>query len=332
MFNASVEGLEKRGDPEDTEHQGYASEWITFRVNPRSAHERVPTTVRTRIGLKELSGESFNNSRYLGNFTDGRTGIVFPASYQVEEHLRSMEEKSPEKPWILPVFIRPVESQGPHKIFRAYLPDEWRLARHEGRYVSRDRFAEVEGKLHQLERRVERLSEGVAPEKVLIVIDYQNVYKGLQELGIRADVEDIVNLICRLGGPTRLDETYDKDKLVYIVDFFNPDFMNQYTSWENRGYHFERVECSQDDIRNGNNPTDQIVINVAQRELEKHRAHLDAFCLVSGDGHFHDLIRSVREMGLKALVASASQITNENLYIAANLFIELEKLQCESKD
>lgn len=306
-------GLAKR------EAQDIVSEWVSFRVNPR------PRNIEggVKIGTDVVGGEVVHNSRYIGTFYFGRQGVVFPYLYVIEKEIEKLEEKYPDGPWVLPVFVKIARNA-----YQAYAIDDERLALEKGIIFDRDRkdrLEAVEARVYVLYKMYKRITSSVVSEKIVIAIDYQYFSKSIREEGKNAGLEDLIELICDWGVMKRRNEVIFGKKRIYVFDFFNPQFSDLYEIWKNRGYMPIHYESYKSPPENGviDNPTDKVIIETSLKEIEELKDEIDAFCLVSGDKHFHNLIRDIREQGKRVIVAAFKRNTSRDIYIAANNFIDL---------
>lgn len=287
------------------------SMWVSFRVNPR------PRVFEggVKIGTKEIGGEVVRTSRYIGTFCSGKFGFVFPYSYLVEQEIEKREKLNPDGPWILPVFVK--ESRN---AFQAYAIDDVTLAQERGELIGRDVFQTLEARVYIISKLLLRIQSGISAERIMIVIDFPYLYKSIQEEKITSsDIDDIIELICKWGVPIRRDETILGEKRVYIIDFYNPEFVDLYETWKNRGYKFIPVYPDE----SGVNPTDKVIIDTSLAEIDRIKEEVDAFCLVSGDRHFHDVVRDIRQMGKKVMIASFHRNTAKEMYIIADYYCDL---------
>lgn len=297
--------------------QEVISEWVSFRVNPR------PRNIEggAKIGTDVVGGEVVHNSRYIGTFYSGRQGFVFPYSYIVEYELEKQEKKSPDGPWVMPIFAK--ESRNS---FQAYAIDDRKLDLQKGDDpCDKNKLRTLEAQVFVIHRMYQRIINRAVAEKIIIVIDYQYFSKSIREEGKTAGLDELVDLICWWGAVVRRDENIGGIKRVHIVDFFNPMFSDLYESWKSRGFQPVQVEDYRAPLENSiiENPTDKIIIETSLREVEALHDDVDTFCLVSGDRHFHNLIRDIRGKGKKVLVASFKRNTTRDMYVAANLYIDL---------
>jgi len=292
------------------------SEWVSFRVNPR------PRNIEggVKIGTDVVGGEVVHSSKYIGTFYYGKQGFVFPYSYIVERELEKMEGKDSNGPWPLPVFVREARNA-----YQAYAIDDKKLDLQRGRTFDEDKIMALEARVFMMNKMYQRLTKSVTPERIVICIDYQYFSKSIREEEKTASIEDLIELICQWGAVRRREETVRGKKRVYIVDFYNPQFSDLYEIWKNRGYQLVQKDTYRAPPENGAiiNPTDSVIIETSLKELNELGNEVDVFCLVSGDKHFHNLIREIREKGKKVIIASFKRNTNRDIYVAANYFIDL---------
>lgn len=308
------------------------SRWVLFR------RKRIPPKLIARqdeqeidIGIKEAAviGTQFYRrvrSKYVGFFLEegDRPGSkrVYPVSESVEGELEKLEKQNPLGPWLLPVFVYEKDN------FRAYQLDaEMYFPLREQQNWS-DRVPLIE-KIAKLEREVNRLKKQRLPERTMIVVDYQNLSNALNDRKVRLNLDDIIDIICLHAneGVRRTiwlvnDQGQRVESLVYVFDFRIPFHADLYDAWTNRGFKFIEVEP----IESGENPTDDVILETARKNLEKYKDTIDTFCLVSGDRAFLPLLHRARALGKETMVAQYTGVTAQALYVASTLpFCDLER-------
>lgn len=292
------------------------SRWVFFRK--KSSAEAIPP----EQGLLKLIGTTqFQvwNSSFYGMLSDGAsTKPVYPSTYAIEQELLNYEKADPRGPWYLPVFI----TETPFA-FRAYAIDDSQLNLLRGKWVPESDYLALKREVSDIRSIVMRLHEEChepVAQKVLIFIDYQNLYRSLKEHAIDWMIEDVIEILCRWGAPVRRKETLDDgESLVYIFDFFHSGFVDLYTAWKMKKYNFIEVTPGP----SGTNPTDRVIIETAKTELQRLKDKIDAFCIVSGDKIFHEILTEARLMGKKTIVAAFPDSTARELYIVSDLYCNL---------
>lgn len=285
------------------------SQWVFFRR--KKAIESTSDERTVKIGNQ---GFRVMESDYIGSVGD-LWKPCFPGSYPVEQELLRLEGMNPHGPWYLPVYLNETP-----KSFRANYIDDEKLSRFIGKFVDTDRVRAIENDLRSLRRIVWQIHDAQKPQRMFIFVDYQNLYKSIQENEVEASLETIVDLVCSFGAPIRRQETFQDESLVYIFDFFNHAFIDLYTSWQNKGYNFVRVQSKSRSF----NPTDDVIIERARKELHRLKNHIDVFCVISGDRIFHQVITEARILGKKTMVAAFSNAMSRDLYVASHMYCDLD--------
>src|SRR3989344_6069525 len=286
------------------------SRWIFFRRRKGSE----AFTEEERMIKVGVQGFRVVESDYIGSIS-GQWKPCYPGTYPVEQELRRLEGINPCGPWYIPVYV----TETPRS-FRANLIDDEKLMRFVGKYIETDRVRAIESDMHLLRRIVYQIRDAQKPQRMLILVDYQNLYKSIQENDVQASLETVVDLVCQYGAPIRRQETFQDESLVYIFDFFYLGFIDLYTAWQSKGYNFVRVESK---VR-GINPTDNVIIERARQELRRLKDHIDTFCVISGDRAFHEIISEARILGKKTMVAAFSNAMSRDLYVASNMYCDLD--------
>lgn len=157
------------------------------------------------------------------------------------------------------------------------------------------------------------LTQGLQGLKIALLIDFDNVILGVEEPGF--DVELVVNAL-RSRGIVVMGRAYGD---WYRHNRHRRKLMEQ---------GIELVETPVFGPLIKNSADIRIVLDAF--EIAMSQAHIDAFCLVSGDSDFLPLIKKLQYLGKTVIVIAGNKFTSDLVRRNCNEFVSYENLLAES--
>ncbi len=293
--------------------------WVNFLPNPKIREGK--TEEESSLGV--IGVRSRFISKFIGRLSDGSSSkVVFPGNLHVENVIESLKESDPIGPWEVPVYLRESAS-----VFTAYQVNLEMLKEKIGPTITQlspylqERQARLEQELDRLKSLVERLARPQLPERMLAVIDYQNIAKSFREIS-KVNGGKTPLMIDEIVEAARLwDATPPRNLIkVLIFDFNDSNYLDLYRLWGNR----QKFKFCPVQPVPGSNPTDKVIIEQTLALLSKEGLEIERVWLFSGDSDFVPLLDELKRRHYRVSVAAFRRVTAVKLIAEAEHFLDLE--------
>ncbi len=165
-----------------------------------------------------------------------------------------------------------------------------------------------------------RLLKNGTKRSAVVFVDFEHWYYGYNNIfSMKPNVDDWIN---------ELNAQYYVHKILYFGDFNGSAIEKELPKLESRQGEVVHTASYKDGV--DKDFTDFLILDAIYREAAKKKS-ADVFIIFTGDAHFNQVIKYLRELGKRVIVYGVKHSLSNRLKSSANAYIEMPRIVHEQQ-